>query len=120
MSERDAVRPSFVTCVDSLTFTASVSSFFDLSNFDTLPVTSLPIELDESEPGELLPEEPVDAEEPVESDEPAAPPDFELPMVPVEPVEPPLRSLDALPLVPLSDVLPVPLSVAEPDLLDPV
>lgn len=55
MSVRDAVCPSFVTCVESLTLSASVSSFFDLSNFWTFPVTSLFIEeLDEDADG-LLP-----------------------------------------------------------------
>lgn len=55
MSLRDAVCPSFVTCVASLTLSASVSSFFDLSNFWTFPVTSLFIALDEDAVGLLLP-----------------------------------------------------------------
>ncbi|HET7825313.1 MAG TPA: hypothetical protein VFK90_08265 [Anaeromyxobacter sp.] len=54
MSESDAGCPFFVTWVDSFTLSDSVSSCFDLSNFCTLPVSSLPIEdaLDEDD-GEL-------------------------------------------------------------------
>jgi hypothetical protein len=58
MSESDAVRPFFVTCVLSLTLSDSDSSFFFLSNFWTLPVTS------------CVPD--ADADEPI--DEPAVPP----------------------------------------------
>ena len=50
MSLSDACCPFFVTCVLSLTLSASVSCFFDLSNFSTLPVTSLPLALEDVEP----------------------------------------------------------------------
>ncbi len=59
MSESDAVWPFFVTCVLGLSLSWSESWLFFLSNFWTLPVTSLdedddavePIE----EPGLVLP-----------------------------------------------------------------
>lgn len=98
MSESDAVWPSFVTWVESLTLTASVSSFFVLSNFWTLPVTSLPIDADAWAPVELLPMEP-DALDPAEL-----------------PVEPDVLGLDVLGLDVLLDE-PI-RSVDEPDVLD--
>jgi hypothetical protein len=111
MSESDAGWPFLVTCVDSFTLRASVSSCFDLSNFWTLPVTSLPIEeLDDDADGELLV---------LELDEP---PYAEFPIDPVEPVAPLLvLSLEVLP-----EVLGLVLDESEeppirsPDLLDPV
>ncbi len=52
MSERDAVWPFLVTCVLGLSFSCSESWLFFLSNFWTLPVTSLELEDDAIEPVE--------------------------------------------------------------------
>jgi len=65
MSERDARCPSFVTCVFSLTLSASVSSLLERSNFSTLPVTWLLLidpDADADAPPEVLSDdiEPVD------------------------------------------------------------
>jgi hypothetical protein len=114
MSESDAGWPSFVTWVELLTGSESVSSFFDLSNFDTLPVISLPIEpADAVEPdeGELLLALPL---VPVLDE----PPYVEFPIEPVEPVEPLfVESLDELPEV-LGLVLDEP-PIRSPDRVDP-
>jgi hypothetical protein len=117
MSESDAGCPFFVTWVDSLTLRDSVSSCFDLSNFCTLPVISLPIELEAVEDdGELLLALPdVPALPVLELDEP---PYAELPIEPVEPVEPLfVESLDELPDV-LGLVLEEP-PIRSPDLVEP-
>ncbi len=50
MSESDAVWPFFVTCVLGLSFSLSESSLFFLSNFWTLPVTSLALADEAVEP----------------------------------------------------------------------
>jgi hypothetical protein len=50
MSESEAVWPFFVTCVLGLSLSFSESSLFFLSNFWTLPVTSLELDADAVEP----------------------------------------------------------------------
>jgi hypothetical protein len=89
MSESDAVCPFFVTCVLGLSLSCSESWLLFLSNFWTLPVTS--VELDE------------DAVEPIEDPEPVVslevePPIVDPPVVP-EPVvpEPVVEPLEPVP-----------------------
>lgn len=130
MSVSDAVLPFFMTWVDSLTLSWSVSWFFDLSSFSTLPVTCEllelvaalpePIEplLDDPEPVPMEPDEPLLEEpepvprEPDESlfdfegsagsvaDEPELP-DDPLPIDPEEPDEPELEEPPLDPAAPL-------------------
>jgi hypothetical protein len=50
MSESEAVWPFFVTCVLGLSLSFSESSLFFLSNFWTLPVSSLELDADADEP----------------------------------------------------------------------
>jgi hypothetical protein len=124
MSVRDAVWPSFVTFVESLTLSASVSSFFDLSNFWTLPVTSLFDALDDDavepvpiEPLELLPVEPV----PIEPELPVLGVLLELPVLsrPVLVLPVPFWSGDVLePVLPVAPEDDDPLDPLVP--LDPV
>jgi hypothetical protein len=74
MSESDAVWPFFVTCVLGLSFSCSESWLFFLSNFWTLPVTSL----------DALDDEPIALEPVVSDDEPP----IDEPEPVVEPLEP--------------------------------
>jgi hypothetical protein len=50
MSESEAVWPFFVTCVLGLSLSCSESWLFFLSNFWTLPITSLELDDDAVEP----------------------------------------------------------------------
>ena len=71
MSESDAVWPFFVTCVLGLSLSCSESWLFFLSNFWTLPVTSL--EADAVEAIVLPALEPVSPIEPLVEPEPIEP-----------------------------------------------
>lgn len=113
MSERDAVWPSFITCVESLTFSWSDSCFFDVSSLSTFPVTCELLELDAVPPDE--PREPDDVSlDPIdplllEPDEP----------VPREPDEPD-ESEGPVADEPDDPADPVPMELDEPELGDPL
>ena len=78
MSESEAVWPSFITCVESLTLSWSESWLLDLSILSTFPVTC-----------ELLELEALPPDDPSDPDEPPIEPELEDPEpVPMEPDEP--------------------------------
>jgi hypothetical protein len=115
MSESDAVRPSFITWVESLTLSWSDSWFLDWSILSTLPVTWLLVELEAVpepiEPELLEPEDPIDEPELEEPDDP-------LPSEPEEPLDFD-GSDDELPDEPLDpDPIDEPLEPEDPPVVD--
>lgn len=110
MSERDAVCPSFITCVESLTFSWSDSCFFDGSSLSTFPVTCELLELDAEprEPDDVS----LDPIDPLllEPDEP----------VPREPDDRPDGLDGSVADEPDDPEEPVPIELEEPELGDPL